>query len=79
MDHDMSILNDWFKDNQLFLNLTKTVLVNFWSNDKDTNLTLNGITIPVVQVTKFLGEYLDNRLSWNYHTTNVFNKINVNK
>ena len=33
--HDMAILFNWFKANQLWLNLSKTVLMNFWPEDND--------------------------------------------
>ena len=31
MEHDMMLLMDWFKANQLSLNVNKTVLLKFWS------------------------------------------------
>ena len=31
--HDMAVLHDWFKANQLSLNLTKSVLMKFWPGD----------------------------------------------
>ena len=37
------------------------------------------VEIPVVQVTKFLGVYLDDKLKWEYHTNQVYNKIQANK
>ena len=34
IEHDMQLMLDWFNANQLSLNLEKTVLLKFWSNDK---------------------------------------------
>ena len=36
LEHDMSLLIDWYKVNQLSLNISKTVLIKFWpNNDKE--------------------------------------------
>ena len=32
MEHDMILLSDWYKANQLSLNIDKTVLLKFWPN-----------------------------------------------
>ena len=37
------------------------------SSKTDLNLTLNGITLPKTQCTKFLGTWLDDRLVWTEH------------
>ena len=37
------------------------------------------VEIPVVQVSKFLGVYLDDKLKWEYHANQVYNKIQANK
>ena len=79
MPHDLKLLDDWFRANQLSLNFSKTVLMNFWQNGNDVNLDLNDIQIPIATTTKFLGVYLDNQLNWKLHTTMLFNKIQSNK
>ena len=79
MRHDLKLLDEWFKANQLSLDLSKTVLMNFWQNGKDIKLDLENTPIPTVTTTKFLGVYLDNQLNWKYHTTTLLNKIYSNK
>ena len=79
MRHDLKLLDEWFKTNQLSLNLLKTMLMNFWQNGKDIKLDLENTPIPTVTTTKFLGVYLDNQLNWKYHTTTLLNKIHSNK
>jgi len=77
--NNLKSIKDFFSDHQLLLNLSKT---NFTCFDTKTNtnsvlptLQLDGIGINIVEKTKFLGLYIDNRLSWNYHIDHVANKI----
>ena len=64
MTHDMSILDDWFRVNQLSLNLSKTVSMLFWPNGKELNIDMDGYIIPQVTHTQFLGVVLNEELSW---------------
>ena len=79
MWHDLKLLDNWFKANQLLLNLSKMVLMNFWQNGNNMKLDIDDIPVPIVTTTKFLGVYLDNQLNWKLHTTILFNKIQSNK
>ena len=65
MQHDMAHLIDWFKANKLSLNFSKLVLLRFWRDDNEPseNLDINGLYIPEVDTTKFLGVYLDRNLN----------------
>ena len=77
---DMILLVDWFKANKLSLNLNKTVGMKFWhAEDEQFDLNLDGLSIPLVKLTKFLGVSIDDKLTWKKHATNVWNKINVTK
>ena len=81
MSHDMSLLMDWFVANKLTLNLAKTLAMEFWPV-KDNNASMikfMDVEIPLVQVTKFLGVYLDDKLKWDYHANQVYNKIQANR
>ena len=75
MVHDMSLLNNWFKANQLSLNLRKTNLMLFWQMNKQMDITLDGIKIPQVHNTKFLGITIDNELNWDMHINKVHEKL----
>ena len=79
MWHDLKLLDDGFKANQLSLNLSKMVLMNFWQNGNNIKLDLDDIPVLIVTTTKFVGVYLDNQLNWKLHTTILFNKIQSNK
>ena len=58
MTHDMSILDDWFRANQLLLNLSKTVSMLFWPNGKGLKINMAGFKILQVTHTHFLEELL---------------------
>ena len=79
--HDMTLLMDWFVANKLTLHLAKTLAMEFWPvNDNNTSMIeIMDVEIPVVQVMKFLGEHLDDKLKWEYHANQVYNKIQANK
>ena len=80
MHHDMKILIAWFKYNKLSLNLGKSVLMKFWEDTtNEENFTIDGIEIPEVTYTKFLGTFIDNELNWNIHVNQLYNKIKANQ
>ena len=75
----MEMLNEWFNANQLSLNLTKTVMVNFWSKDTIRPVCINRLEIPQVFSMKFLEVHLDQSLKWNVHISKLHNKLTANK
>ena len=75
----MDILNNWFKANQLSLNLLKTVLMCFWDNKLDRTLSVDGLSITNITVTKFLGVFVDQKLSLEEHVTRLLDKLLINK
>ena len=79
LQRDMESLSDWFKANKLSLNLSKTVLIQFWRNKDPLNIEIDGFRIPNVKVTIFLGVFLDDALSWNNQVVHVLSKIQSNK
>ena len=77
--HDIEILMDWFKANQLSLNLTKTVVLYFWDHKDTGRITVDGTDIPLVNNTKFLGVHINNQITWTTHTDQVHKKLMTNK
>ena len=70
---------DWFKANQLSLNLTKTVVLYFWDHKDTGRLTVDGTEIPLVNNTKFLGVHVNNQITWTTHIDQVHKKLMTNK
>ena len=77
IEHDLSIVQDWFKANKLTLNIDKTVMILFTNKNKAINLeiNLNGMPILIVQNTKFLGVWLDSKLYWHTQIDTVQKRL----
>ena len=79
---DLGIISDWFNANQLTLNLDKTVCMLFAPNMKNVSLPekidFNGLPIPVVKSTKFLGVHIDDKLSFHEHYNSLVMKLKRN-
>ena len=81
IEHDLSIITNWFGANSLTLNINKTSLLLFDYRKKQNNvleLNVSGNIIKSVKSTKFLGVILDNNLSWDNHFDQLRSKINQN-
>ena len=71
INDNLKILSNWFINNKLQLNISKTKVMYFYNNISVTNineiLTLNNQTIHSVNQYKFLGLYIDNKLNYKKH------------
>ena len=77
LEHNLDILNDWFKANQLCLNNKKSVGMIF-SYSKNLNIeciVTAELSLQVVDHTKFLGVWIDDKLKWRTHVDRVPHKI----
>ena len=71
-------IHDWFNANKLTLNIDKSSYLLFKANRvKHSNfiLSLNGLEIPRVSCAKFLGTWLDDKLSWDAHVSKLMLKL----
>ena len=78
LEHDLSMLADWFKANKLTLNVAKSVCMNFSHSSLQgapLHINIDCITLPVATSFKFLGVWLDNKLTWQYHINQLLLKI----
>ena len=71
----MEMLLDWFRANQLSINLEKTVMMQFWSKHDKIKIRVMDNPIPYVQSTKFLGVFIDDTLSWKNHVEYTRSRI----
>jgi len=75
---ELDSLSDWFTANKLSLNIDKTNFILFKSVNKiyhQISIFLDGRTVKRVPHVKFLEGYLDKKLHWTSHITNISNKI----
>lgn len=69
----------WFQENRLFLNISKTVFINFTPRVTKTLqsslIRINKTSIEQVTSTKFLGVFIDNAVNWESHTEFLSKKL----
>ena len=78
LEHDLSILQDWFLANKLTLNIGKSVCILFGKHrGEKLDISIGSEKIPQVPNTKFLGIWIDQALSWNEHISKLILKLNI--
>ena len=78
LNHELSLISDWFKANKLSLNVKKTnfmIFQNKSSNYENLEININGSSVPQTNGTKFLGLQIDPHLSWKNHINSLCNKF----
>ena len=80
VQEDLNSLMDWFKANKLTLNLDKTVCILFSKKSKTQELTLEIGTYKLhsSDTVKFLGVWIDKKLTWNKHLSTLIVKLKQN-
>ena len=65
--------------NKLTLNLNKTVCMLFSpkksKRKEKIEININGVDIPQISCTKFLGVWIDDKLTWQIHANKILQKI----
>ena len=78
---ELTKISNWLSANRLSLNVAKSKLLYFTNKNrnslKDIIIKINGETLKEVDSAKYLGVYMDNKLSWNAHTNNI--KLRLSK
>ena len=76
LEHDLCILQDWFRANKLTLNISKSVSILFGKQrNLDLKVRIGQESIPQVQHTKFLGLWIDQDLNWKEHISKLLLKL----
>ena len=78
LNHDLSVLGNWFKANQLSLNPSKSVVMYFNSKKTSPDMMLDGVAIPIVNTHKFLGTWINNDIAWSTQVQHVACKLRSN-
>ena len=80
VEHDLANLMDWFRANQLTLNLSKTISILFGNTNTmvEIELQLGGYTLKTSEFVKFLGVWLDHALNWKKHVSTLLIKLKQN-
>ena len=77
VETELLTVQDWFRVNKLTLNVDKTTMMLFGKHKTncEIKITINGVTVPQVQSTKFLGVWLDDQLNWSTHVGIICKKL----
>ena len=80
LNHDLKIVSDRLKANRLSINVKKSKLVIFKSKRKiippeSFSIKLNGYKLEPTDNVKYLGLYLDQNLSFDYHINQLSKKL----
>ena len=80
VSRELDILHMWFQVNKLSLNVAKTNFMIFGNKRYEENymVSINGMNINRVYVTKFLGVHIDSKLNWNEHIRVIKTKVAKN-
>lgn len=76
--HSVTILNDWFDNNSLTLNLEKTEIIQFHSSyqvEEEIIVEIDEMVLKDANTVKFLGLHLDSRLTWKKHIEELAPKL----
>ena len=71
----MDKLKYWFDINNLKLNIQKTKILPYFITKLTNDITIDNIKIDILDNYKFLGLYLDTKLSFNIHIDNLNMKL----
>ena len=73
----LSKMQDWFLANRLSINIDKTCYSLFSSRNKciNVNLKFGGITLKRVSTCKYLGIFIDEKLTWKEHINFLYSKL----
>lgn len=82
MESDLKVLNSWFNDNHLKLNIKKSVFLQFYQKNAEqfnrnslNHLMIGSDKIERVDKAMYLGLQLSSHLNWTQHLNNVKQKI----
>lgn len=80
LNDELKNLSIWFKVNKLSLNISKTNYMIFDSKGKeiDCTISIDGVNVERVHVTKFLGVLVDDKLSWHNQISSVSRNVSKN-
>ena len=80
INSELKYLSLWFKINKLSLNVKKSNYMLFMKNNckLNTDLYIDDTKLEKVNVTKFLGVYVDEYLTWNAQIQHVCRNISKN-
>ncbi len=77
VSNELCKLSQWFQVNKLSLNVVKTNFIVFGRKKLTCSFSIkiNEVDIEKVEIVKYLGVYIDEKLTWKYHINYLERKI----
>jgi len=81
LNHKMSALSEWFKANRLSLNIDKTSYILFCAGNARSipqhpfELFIESFKVKRIESCKFLGVYLDDKMTWKTYIQQITSKM----
>ena len=77
VNNELSKLYTWFAINKLSLNVDKTNYMLFTNRSVESilDVDIDNVTIDRVYIAKFLGVFIDHKLSWKEHISKLCSKL----
>ena len=80
LQNELNIINNWFTDNELFVNCTKTKVMIFGSKQRFVRidnpvLSLSGTSLELIYFVKYLGLLFDRAMTWHDHINAVASNV----
>ena len=72
---DLKMSNNWLNANKLVLNMEKTIQMNIGNSASNSQFKLNDSNITIKPVCKYLGVFIDNKLSFLSHINYVKTRL----
>ena len=72
---DLKMINNWLNANKLVLNMEKTIQMNIGNSASNSQFRLNESNITIKPVCKYLGVFIDNKLSFLSHINYVKTRL----
>ena len=72
---DLKMINNWLNANKLVLNMDKTIQMNIGKSASNSQFKLNDSNITIKPVCKYLGVFIDNKLSFLSHINYVKTRL----
>ena len=79
VNHELIAPSQWFSINKLMINLEKTQCMLFENSKSFRNITItiNNVSIKQIHSSRFLGVYIDDKMTWKDHISYICNKLAI--
>ena len=77
VNRELIAISQWFSINKLLINLEKTQCTLFTNSKlfRNITITINNVSIKQIHSARFIGVYIDDKMTWKDHISYISNKL----